>query len=528
MKRSAIIGTAGAGKTTYLQHLKREYTKQGKSVLYLTFSRSAALEFAKREYNIEKLPQDILTIHSLSARILLSLNLITGEHLQKIKKIEKLKEIAIKHVDKKMKYSKNAFMPSVGNIKFNLINMYINTYYPRYKNINKVIDMIAKVDKKAAQIAEVYYKLKESEDVLDFNDLLIKAAEEAVFDSYDVIILDEAQDLTNLQWYVLDHIEENAERAIYAGDPFQSVYASLGASPFEFLNRVGDKNKIHLEYCYRLPVSIYLYAKRHISRVINERKLQKELEIQAEPVKDESGKIKRVVGSIYTAVFLALKELEKDKSVYILTRTNYLANKIVNEFINRRIVPGALKTNFHNPGLRKLHEINKFLEEVNKNGFKFTKKAKAILEAYGNDDVKKLIERVKNDDKQAEQELAILLDNRLQEAQKSNKLDEIFTETEIKQKYQDLLDLFELDGKEKELLRKGIVDESKKLKIDTIHASKGREADTVILVNMSKTSKNSLFEDFLWFVGITRARKKLIILNPKKNNKAYKPWYLRL
>ena len=64
---------------------------------------------------------------------------------------------------------------------------------------------------------------------IDFTDMIEKAIDEIDFPDLDVLILDEAQDFTPLQWSVLYKLANNSKRIYLAGDDDQGIYQWNGA-----------------------------------------------------------------------------------------------------------------------------------------------------------------------------------------------------------------------------------------------------------------------------------------------------------
>lgn len=105
----------------------------------------------------------------------------------------------------------------------------------------------------------------------DFTDLLMQAYETVARCPGDpaVLIADEAQDFTPLQWALIRKWAAGVERFIVAGDPAQSLYSFAGASPWEMLTDVSDAQSRVLSRSYRLPETIQLFAEAWLARHSN-------------------------------------------------------------------------------------------------------------------------------------------------------------------------------------------------------------------------------------------------------------------
>ena len=100
----------------------------------------------------------------------------------------------------------------------------------------------------------------------DFNDYLLLFAGKEVVPSYKVLIVDEAQDLSLIQWDCIERLIENAGDIHIAGDDDQAIFVWAGASVEKFRsfkNREGFKTE-YLKQSRRVPQKIYVVAEKII------------------------------------------------------------------------------------------------------------------------------------------------------------------------------------------------------------------------------------------------------------------------
>jgi len=102
-------------------------------------------------------------------------------------------------------------------------------------------------------------KYKEDRGLYDFTDMLTRYLSDCGSVDVEVAIIDEAQDLTPLQWRVVEHAFRNVKRMYLAGDDDQAIYAWSGADIRHFLSIRHDQQTV-LPVSYRLPQSIFKYA----------------------------------------------------------------------------------------------------------------------------------------------------------------------------------------------------------------------------------------------------------------------------
>lgn len=117
---------------------------------------------------------------------------------------------------------------------------------------------------------DVFTQWKAANGYVDFTDMLELALTKPV-PEYDYMIVDEAQDLSPLQWEVLQHWATGLTEITVAGDDDQSIYAWGGADPqgmLKFEKRNGAKRRV-LTQSYRVPKAIHNTANRLIQTVAN-------------------------------------------------------------------------------------------------------------------------------------------------------------------------------------------------------------------------------------------------------------------
>jgi len=86
-----------------------------------------------------------------------------------------------------------------------------------------------------------YRHYKRSKDLLDFTDLLeMVVSDPACLPSLEVLIIDEAQDLSRLQWQIVEALVSKSKRVFLAGDDDQAVFTWAGADVKSFLSFEGQ------------------------------------------------------------------------------------------------------------------------------------------------------------------------------------------------------------------------------------------------------------------------------------------------
>ena len=88
--------------------------------------------------------------------------------------------------------------------------------------------------------------------------------------SLDIVFIDEAQDLSPLQWAMVNKIVDKSKQVFIAGDDDQAIYRWAGADVDHFITLAGHVEV--LTQSYRMPVSHHALSQNLISRISNRRK----------------------------------------------------------------------------------------------------------------------------------------------------------------------------------------------------------------------------------------------------------------
>jgi len=106
-----------------------------------------------------------------------------------------------------------------------------------------------------------YLQWKNTYGYMDFDDMLV-AASRAEFDPPPIVMLDEAQDCSPLQWSVFERFTEKCKRVYVAGDDDQAIFEWNGADPhgmLKFSRRYNAKARV-LGQSHRIPSSVHEFV----------------------------------------------------------------------------------------------------------------------------------------------------------------------------------------------------------------------------------------------------------------------------
>ena len=266
--RTIIPGPPGTGKTWTLinKYLSKEINDlhtDPKKIVYVTFSNAAAEEANKR---IKHSLFYISTLHHLGTR---ECKINTTTQLLKDRKWKQFTSQS--QICRGMKFETKRDV--YGNTIHQNPNMRIIAY-SRSKKIDIMeaalqLDLHHSIDLwLTEQINEDLESYKEHTGMVEFSDMITQFVKEDKRLSLDAVFLDEAQDLSPLQWEMFFHIEDQCKRSYIAGDDDQTIYGFQGADPSIFINLKGTfDNQV---YSHRVPRKIHAKA-LEILKHINER-----------------------------------------------------------------------------------------------------------------------------------------------------------------------------------------------------------------------------------------------------------------
>lgn len=455
MKAVAIYGSAGTGKTTTLVQLIDGLVSRGyaaDSIGYFSFTRAAVGEMLKR-------------LGLSSSNLVCTLHSMCFQHLGLSK------ESVVDH-GLLTKFGKEYGYEFSKTKDRALGDMYLATL-SLMKHKRLTIDslssnMVMVPRGRLMEFQERYEGFKKRYYLLDFDDMLMKYVNEAPAHVAKVLFVDEAQDLSPLQWDVVRAFIRagGIELAVVAGDDDQAIYEWSGANPHGIVEfeKEFDARRMVLDVGYRLPRSVHAFSQRVIDGVVN--RVPKTVS-----PRDADGE---VIGISE----LTPRVLAGMSSPLILARTNLIKRRVEARLTQLRIpyTNREKDSPWENATARALRALMKY-----DRGDALDKAELRLLKRKVDDSTWNKID--------GGEPLGV----------------EPWKVMDIKPKWVDFYRSFD-------------VDEPIDVTVSTIHASKGSEAADVVLcdaishVVAQMAHMNPDAERRVWYVGATRARERLFVL----------------
>jgi len=471
------FGPPGTGKTHKLISRAKAYIRIGTpldSIAYFAFTKKAA-KVAR-----DRMPVDndklyyFRTIHSFAFD---QLDLNTKKVMQPsdYEKIGKQLNIRVKYYDK---YNREEiFYLNNDSPYFQMIGRAMNRditireEYDRNEHNRKEIKRFS-ILKNIDDNLKEYKRVKEK---LDFNDMINQLIDKEDLPRFKVIFIDEAQDLSPLQWKLFDKLKEYADDIYLAGDDDQAIFAWAGADVNRFINEPAKETV--LKYSKRISRAVQEQSMIPLTNIIGQRKLKQYYPRDYEGISERINNLDQV-------------DLTQGKWL-IQTRTISRLNRMTKELRKRNL--------YYETNKGKSFKVRIYNASVNYNswcrGIELEEKEiKDIVEFTG-----------------------------LQQEQWDKNINwfDAFKETDYKEReyIKHLLD----NGEN--------LDEEARIQVSTIHAAKGGEEDNIILcLDMGDKIKKAIKksqdkhdeEHRVWYVGSTRTRNNLYKLKAKLKRNEYK------
>jgi DNA helicase-2/ATP-dependent DNA helicase PcrA len=489
-----VLGPPGTGKTMTLLNEVNNYLIKGvplNKIGYFAFTRKAAAEARDRFLNTHKnyVRSDVKffqTLHSLSFH---TLGMSEDNVMQPIHYEQIGKELSIR-VNYYSEADDSGYL-NCDNEYFKLINK------ARIKDISiedefNTNEWSREIDFELLNhIYKNFLNYKESYNLYDYTDMITQFINNKdKCPSFDVVFIDEAQDLSPIQWKMFDILKDKSKDIFIAGDDDQAIFAWAGADVNRFINQPAIEEV--LQQSERIPQAV-----QEISNIILDRIQGNRKEKIYFPKKGSKGKVE----SIFNFDNL---DINNDKWL-ILTRTVYRALEISKQ----------LKEN-------NLYYKNTFGKSYNSKLYKSILRWTSLTEGkeISIADCKDIYE---------------YLEQQFNESKFGNKLTVKIEDLGYAKNIKWYDAFVNADHNEEFYIRSMLsngekLSEEPRIEVSTIHAAKGGECKNVILVldNARKIRESTAEsvdkqdeEHRVWYVGVTRSMENLYLFKSKKERYGY-------
>lgn len=351
-------------------------------------------------------------------------------------------------------------------------------------------------------------KYKQAYNLVDFNDMILQATENAVIPEFDYLFIDECQDTSKIQWdFIKQKLMPKTKVMYLVGDDDQTIFTFAGANSNEFIEFHCDE-MILLNQSYRVPSQVQDIANRVINKV--EKRIPKDWKPRkVEGVEDSV----QIVPSL-----VSMKESMRSRGNWlILSRDNYILGGARKVLRNAGIYYAERKRSY---GVRTAETWEAALpEDVFKAAHTYwTFKKVGFADTKGFMNMLKFMNR-HDDAKAIQDEVVIDETNCPPEVLQIIKTESAFNALKgVSPKDLDYLWALYMNNE----IDENFIMKVPRVRLATIHAVKGSECDNVVLLtDVSPQSHQGLYtkgrreeELRILYVGLTRARKKLWIVKP--------------
>ena len=488
-----IYGPPGTGKTTKLIKYAKTFYKLGTpldKIGYFAFTTKAATEAINRMLDAypklhRKNLKHFRTLHSLAFN---RLGMKKSEVMQDEHYADIGRKLGIEVTIYSDGQESTGFVDSDSEY-FNLINAarikgipieeeYNTGMYSYELEKNLLHILSAELDNYKAS-----FKLRDFTDMIE----IFNVAE--LCPKYDVVFIDEAQDLSPVQWKMVDIIRQNSKYVILAGDDDQAIYGWAGADVKKFQD-IPAKKDIILPQSYRVPKHVQGIANKILERIPDSRRVKKSWK-----ARDEEGFIDYIT---------SIEDAPLHKGDWlILARPNDRLNKVKSTLRDMGIY-------FQIKG-RKSFKATLFRSILN-----YVRWQKGELLSLP--EVKGVLEYSP----------LLVLEDPTEE--RLYDLKELQFDPRAP-----WYDIFTVDSEECLYIREMLRHEEKlsqdaRVQLSTIHSAKGGEAPNILLIldntkTIREASEKSLAkedeENRVWYVGVTRTSQNLYIMTAKKEANGY-------
>ena len=494
--RTIVLGPPGTGKTTTLLNKVDDYLKgtDPDRIGYFAFTQKAA--YHARDEAIKKfnLTEDDLpyfrTLHSLAFRKL------------GLKKDQVMQPRHYKDLGKKLGFPVSYAEHQEDHGIFTSDSEYLQIIQlAQLRNITPEQQYNLQEhtqDLELDKLVIIYNELKRYKkeyNLIDFNDMILNFIKSDLSPKFDVIFIDEAQDLSLMQWDMTKSIWNKTEDTFIAGDDDQAIFKWAGADVDSFIALKDQMINLPLIQSHRIPMKVHQLAMGIINRIKHRI--------------DKSWQPRTAEGNLQRHFDVDSVDMSKGEWL-VLARTKFMLKEIEDVLYRKGLYyENRYKRNYE----KDLQEAATDWEHLRQGQLLTYKQIEKISKYVGPDHWEK--EKIKGMAKGS-----------------FYGMDQLTKDFGLKTKKVWYQALDDAGSRRIEYLRKmrangEQLNKKPRIELSTIHAAKGGESQNVVLLtDLTKTTmdnyeKNPDDENRLFYVGATRTKENLHIIEPKQYNKGF-------
>ena len=489
--KTIVLGPPGTGKTHTLLNKVQDYLKNvdPDKIGYFAFTKKAANEAKARAMDKFNYTEDDLpyfrTLHSLAFR---KLGINKDQVMQK-RHYEDLGRKLNLFIDYNEHDQEETGLFTTKSDYLRLIHL------AQLRNISleqqlKLGEHNTEVDYDTlVHLKNELIRYKKEYALVDYNDMILKFINSDASPKFDVVFIDEAQDLSLMQWNMAKTIWNKTQDSFIAGDDDQAIFRWAGADVDSFITQSGKL--LNLTQSRRIPRAVHDFALGIIKRVSKRR-------YKEWAPRDHEGSLK---------FHDDIKDINMSSGNWlVLTRTRHM-----------------------------LEDIE---EEMRERGWYFENRFKKIPEKEAAEAAAEWESARKG------QPLNYKQIERIYSYMSPAHADKNFLKGMVKESFYNLADtgiktdavwyeaFDNLDFRRKSYIRSmrrngEVLNQKPRIKLSTIHSVKGGEEDNVVLLTDLTTNTNRSYlkqpddETRLFYVGATRTKENLHIIRPKDYDKSF-------